>query len=186
MFFKKEKHFLLCVFTVMVFSFFLMTSCAGKKVMKEETIPAEETIEKVTTPAEVKEEIPVEQQIDEEALREEMMRKIADKIQDLFFAFDSYELSEMAKNKLQNIASLLKENAMVNILIEGHCDERGTIEYNLVLGEKRASAAKSYLVNLGISNDRVETISYGEESPFDSAHNEIAWAKNRRAHFVLK
>ena len=187
MFLKREKHLLLSIFAVTVFSFFLMTSCAGKKVITEEpAAPETMTEEQITAPAEVKEESAVEEEIDEEVLREEMIKKIADKIQDLFFAFDSYDLSETAKSKLQNIASILKVNTGVNILIEGHCDERGTVEYNLVLGEKRASSAKSYLVNLGVSNDRVNTISYGEESPFDSAHNEIAWAKNRRAHFVLK
>jgi peptidoglycan-associated lipoprotein len=73
----------------------------------------------------------------------------------------------------------------VNITIEGHCDERGTKAYNLALGEKRANAAKEYLVALGVSGSRIATVSYGKERPFDPGHDEAAWAKNRRAHFVV-
>jgi len=80
---------------------------------------------------------------------------------------------------------LLRRLPRVSIMIEGHCDERGTEEYNLGLGDKRANSARDYLVSLGVSATRIKTISYGEERPFDPAHTEEAWAKNRRAHFVL-
>jgi peptidoglycan-associated lipoprotein len=73
----------------------------------------------------------------------------------------------------------------VKIQVEGHCDERGTNEYNLALGERRANAAKKYLVSLGVSTDRISSISYGEEKPLDAGHNEEAWSKNRRGHFVI-
>jgi peptidoglycan-associated lipoprotein len=86
---------------------------------------------------------------------------------------------------LEKNAQWLKTNPQSNILIEGHCDERGTIEYNLALGDRRANAAREYLISLGIDPRRIATISYGEEKPFDSVHNEEGWSKNRRAHFVL-
>ena len=76
-------------------------------------------------------------------------------------------------------------NTNVSVIIEGHCDERGTNEYNMALGDRRASSAKSFLVDLGVESRRLTTISYGEEKPIDPAHNEAAWAKNRRAHFVI-
>ena len=82
-------------------------------------------------------------------------------------------------------AEVLKRYATWVVTIEGHCDERGTAEYNLALGERRAVAARSYLVSLGIGADRLKTVSYGKEFPFDPGHDEAAWAKNRRAHFVI-
>ena len=80
---------------------------------------------------------------------------------------------------------MLKRNPSWVVTIEGHCDERGTAEYNLALGERRANAARAYLVSLGIPADRLRTISYGKEFPFDPGHDEAAWARNRRAHFVV-
>jgi len=106
--------------------------------------------------------------------------------EDIFFAFDSSMLSDDAKHTLLRKEYYLKNNTGDSVTIEGHCDERGTNEYNLALGERRAESAKKYLVNLGIDASRLETVSYGEEKPVDSGHNEAAWAKNRRAHFVIK
>jgi peptidoglycan-associated lipoprotein len=105
-------------------------------------------------------------------------------LETVYFDFDKYNLKPDAKAALANNAALLKNNADVTILIEGNCDERGTQEYNLALGEKRANAARSYLVDLGISASRIRVISYGYERPVDPGHNEAAWAKNRRADFV--
>jgi peptidoglycan-associated lipoprotein len=102
-----------------------------------------------------------------------------------FFAFNSAELDEPAQQVLQANAEALKKYSSFQISIEGHADERGTAEYNLALGERRAVAARNYLVSLGISADRVKIVSYGKEFPFDPGHNEEAWAKNRRAHFVV-
>ena len=82
-------------------------------------------------------------------------------------------------------AELLKKYGTWVITVEGHCDERGTPEYNLALGERRAVAVKTYLVSLGVAPDRIRTVSYGKEFPFDPGHNDDAWAKNRRAHFVI-
>jgi peptidoglycan-associated lipoprotein len=102
-----------------------------------------------------------------------------------FFGLDSAELDGTAQGVVQSNAELLKKYGSWVITIEGHCDERGTAEYNLALGERRAVAVKTYLVSLGIAPDRVRTVSYGKEFPFDPGHNDAAWAKNRRAHFVI-
>lgn len=107
-------------------------------------------------------------------------------VQDIFFEFDRAEVTAEYRDILrQNAEVLLRRLPRVSIMIEGHCDERGTEEYNLGLGDKRANSARDYLVSLGVSATRIKTISYGEERPFDPAHTEEAWAKNRRAHFVL-
>jgi len=103
---------------------------------------------------------------------------------DAYFDFDSYSLSSEAKGTLEQNAKAIKGTNSGNVTIEGHCDERGTKAYNLALGEKRANAAKEYLVALGVNASRVSTVSYGKERPFDDGHDESAWAKNRRAHFV--
>ncbi|MBI2223119.1 MAG: peptidoglycan-associated lipoprotein Pal [Acidobacteria bacterium] len=105
--------------------------------------------------------------------------------QPVFFGFDSSEIDSGAQATLNQNAELLKKYASWTITIEGHADERGTAEYNLALGERRALSARNYLVSLGITADRLRTISYGKEFPFDPGHNEEAWAKNRRAHFVV-
>jgi len=103
----------------------------------------------------------------------------------LFFELDSSEVSAAGQQVLQANVAVLKKYPNMQITIEGHCDERGTAEYNLALGERRALAAKNYLVSLGISADKVKTVSYGKEFPFDAGHDESAWLKNRRAHFVI-
>ena len=103
----------------------------------------------------------------------------------LFFELDSSDVSAEGQQVLQANAAVLKKYPTMQITIEGHCDERGTAEYNLALGERRALAAKGYLVSLGISADKVKTVSYGKEFPFDAGHDDAAWSKNRRAHFVI-
>jgi len=105
---------------------------------------------------------------------------------DVFYAFDKYDLTSESKRALESNSSELKRATDVTIIIEGHCDERGTKSYNLALGEKRAKAARDYLVSLGVSSSRLTVVSYGKERPFDPGHNEAAWAKNRRAHFIIK
>ena len=103
----------------------------------------------------------------------------------LFFELDSSDVSAAGQQVLQANAAVLKKYPGMQVTIEGHCDERGTAEYNLALGERRALAAKNYLVSLGISADKVKTVSYGKEFPFDAGHDDSAWANNRRAHFVI-
>ncbi|HUQ87939.1 MAG TPA: peptidoglycan-associated lipoprotein Pal [Vicinamibacterales bacterium] len=103
----------------------------------------------------------------------------------LFFELDSSDVSSDGQQVLQANAAVLKKYPGMQVTIEGHCDERGTAEYNLALGERRALAAKNYLVSLGIPSDKVKTVSYGKEFPFDAGHDDSAWGKNRRAHFVI-
>jgi peptidoglycan-associated lipoprotein len=106
-------------------------------------------------------------------------------LKDIYFAFDSYELDDAARSTLRESDAWLQDQPQARVEIEGHCDERGTVEYNLALGAKRARAAKEYLVALGISSDRLSTISYGEELPVCQEHDEECWQRNRRCHFVV-
>ncbi len=104
---------------------------------------------------------------------------------DILFEFDSYTIKPEFFPKLDEMASALKNQRNVNIVVEGNCDERGTVEYNLALGQKRAEAVKSYLVKMGVDSTRIRTVSFGKEVPVDPGHTEEAWAKNRRAHIKL-
>jgi peptidoglycan-associated lipoprotein len=106
-------------------------------------------------------------------------------LQAVFYDYDSAEVNDTGRTTLQANAAVLKKYPTWVITIEGHCDERGTAEYNLALGERRAVAARAYLVSLGVDASRLRTVSYGSEFPFDPAHTESAWARNRRAHFVI-
>jgi peptidoglycan-associated lipoprotein len=107
-------------------------------------------------------------------------------LKDINFAFDSYALDGTSKSVLQTNAEWLKQNPSKRVIIEGHCDERGTNEYNMVLGANRARAGQEYLRSLGIPAQRMSTVSYGEEVPLDPGHDEAAWAKNRRDHFKVE
>jgi len=103
----------------------------------------------------------------------------------VYFPYDSYSLQGDAREALKFNANWLKQNSSATVQIEGHCDERGTTEYNLALGEKRANAARDYLERLGVESSRISVISYGEERPQETGSNETAWAKNRRAAFII-
>ena len=118
-------------------------------------------------------------------LRKDLIRAAGDRVH---FNFDSAALDKEAQENLQNVAAFIKENAhrIQNVTVEGHCDERGTREYNLALGERRAVSAKRYLVGLGIDADMINTISYGKERPVDPRHIDRAWQRNRRAVVVLE
>ena len=152
----------------------ICVSCGKKKEIAEE-IPVEETTPPPppvdTTPV-VKEEPPPPPPRLEES-----------QFQTVYFDFDKYNLRSDAKADLDQNYELLKEFPDAIIKIEGHCDERGTVEYNLSLGERRSKATQDYLVGLGIEPHRISIISYGKERPVDPRHNEDAWAKNRRAEF---
>lgn len=104
---------------------------------------------------------------------------------DVFFDYDKSDLRSDATATLTENGKMLMQNAAAQITIEGHCDERGTVDYNLALGERRANAARDFLVSYGVGGDRITTISYGENRPFAMGHDESAWAQNRRAHFVV-
>jgi len=106
-------------------------------------------------------------------------------LKDIYFDFDKYDIRPGDAEILKRNAALLTRSPKMKIQVEGHCDERGTVEYNLSLGERRANSIKKYLISLGLGADRVSAITYGEEKPLDSGHNEEAWAKNRRGHTII-
>ena len=114
--------------------------------------------------------------------QEDLIVNVGDRV---FFGYDSSELDSDAQELLQDQVAWLKQYSDVSVIIEGHCDERGTREYNLALGEKRAQAVKNYLISLGISSDRVSTISYGKERPAVVGSNDGAWAQNRRSVTIV-
>lgn len=140
---------------------------APEEIPKPKPQPKTEALEPVTYPG-----------VEGEVWRTPLLKTI-------YFDFDRYDLRPDAKRTLEENARVLKENPTWHVLIEGHCDERGSNEYNLALGEKRARAAMEYLIMLGIEPERLSIISYGEERPVDPRHNEEAWAKNRRCEFVV-
>lgn len=118
--------------------------------------------------------------LDEEA------RRLEGALHPVFFAFDKFDLTQESRDTLTANARLLRDNPSFNVWIEGHCDERGTNEYNLALGDRRARAARDFLVAAGVGAGRMTVISYGEERPFAQGHDESAWSQNRRAGFKVK
>lgn len=106
-------------------------------------------------------------------------------LEDVYFDFDKSDIKAGERSKLQETARILKENPTFNVTVEGHCDERGTNSYNRALGDRRASSAEGYLASLGVAKSRISTVSYGEEKPVCTEHNEGCWSKNRRAHFLV-
>lgn len=153
----------------------LAPGCASRKKVTTATV------EPAAPPAETKPEAPPPAPETPPPSTEERLS-----LEDAFFDFDDFSLRSDAKSALTNDGKYLERNSSASIVIEGHCDERGSVEYNLALGEKRAKAAKEFLVSYGITSNRMTTISYGKERPYDPGHHEEAWAKNRRAHFVAK
>jgi len=162
----------------------ICSACAKKRVQESPPL-AGEALEEQPVLAEPK--------LEEAGLGTQGFREIsADQadlkaiFEDIRFDYDDFGLRPDAKEVLNRIAEWLMRNQATQVLIEGHCDERGTIEYNLALGERRANSAKKYLAQLGVASEHIYTISYGEERPVDAGHTESAWAKNRRGHFLLR
>lgn len=153
-------------------------SCAGKKAKPETGGPSEEAVERSQMTPE---------QLEEEAIRMEKQKaREAFGSENINFDFDQSVLTPKARAILERKAAWLRDNPEASVIIEGHCDERGTVEYNIALGERRARGAMDFLADLGVSASRLSTISYGEERPLDPGHNEAAWARNRRACFVIR
>jgi peptidoglycan-associated lipoprotein len=123
---------------------------------------------------------------EQEAIRVKEEARMQFVNEDVYFNFDDATLTSDARMILKQKVAWLRENPGASVLIEGHCDERGTAEYNIALGQRRAQSIKTFMINAGISASRLSTVSYGEERPVDFANNESAWAKNRRAHFKLQ
>ncbi|MBM4349384.1 MAG: peptidoglycan-associated lipoprotein Pal [Deltaproteobacteria bacterium] len=205
----KRKSYVVSIIFILCIGLILM-GCPKKTVVKDEPsakaeaakIEAERIAkekEKEAKEKEVKEREAARLKEKEEQAKREFERSLVAKrtpgiegevfesglLKPIFFDFDKYDIRPADAEILKGNSALLKKFPNVKIQIEGHCDERGTNEYNLALGERRANSTKKYLTSLGIAADRVSTISYGEEKPFDPAHNEEAWAKNRRAHFLI-
>jgi len=150
--------------------------------------PADEQVrEEVMTPTEEEVTEPVVAVEDESIAEEELSatEKAKSIFKDVLFDYDKYDIRPEARATLDSVASFLNEESSLNIVIEGHCDDRGTNEYNLALGEKRAKAAKKYLLARGISSARMLVITYGEEKPVCMSQNDACWQSNRRAHFVV-
>jgi len=194
------KRKLIIVALLLIIPAMLFTvSCAKKTVATEpttDTSAADEAARKAALEKQAMERQRLEEerlaaeradQLKREAMeREMMMSKNSFLNENIHFDFDSAVLNYQAQELLKQKATWLRANPSENVVIEGHCDERGTNAYNLALGERRAESARSFLINLGISSARLTTISYGEEKPLDPGHNEEAWAKNRRDAFVLE
>ncbi len=188
------------------------TGCAKKAAIKDGAVvssQAQAVVPSSTVPVTVKPAAPStddaaarQRALREKELREKSAREAAEKaareaaekaaailkelqIGDVRFDFDKYNLKPEAQEALKKAAPAYLKYTKYNLIVEGHCDERGTVEYNLALGEKRANEAAKFLTDLGVAKDRIKTISYGKEMPLDKGNNEDAWAKNRRAHFLV-
>ena len=190
----KRKWIILAMLLVIPAMLFTV-SCAKKAVMAEPSMTDTSAADEAARQAEQKamdleeERLAAEraEQLKVEAMERDMMMATNRFLnENVYFDFDNSTLDYQAQELLKQKAMWLRDNPEGNVVIEGHCDERGTNAYNLSLGERRAESAKAFLVNLGISGGRLTTISYGEEKPVDMGQNEEAWAKNRRAAFVLE
>ena len=203
----EKRVWIRLVLVVLVAGLFFTVSCAKKTVVSDATTiedqdkvnaqikadAAAEASADAKAKAAAEAERIAQQNLEDQMANEKAMKQariLAAKKrfenQNVHFEYDSSELSSMAKTILKEKAAWLKENSSVSVTIEGHCDDRGTTEYNLALGERRAAAAKAYLVNLGVSGSRLTTVSYGEEQPLETSATESAYRANRRAHFVIK
>ena len=193
----QEEGFMKKLFVALLLIFGLMfAGCGSKKVVQPEQPAAPETQRQPTVSpgqrAGTMPETGPSENITERRLagietREERpkYKEEGGVFEDIHFDFDKYEIQESAKPVLQKIASWLLKNPSAKILVEGHCDQRGTSEYNLALGDRRARAVRDYLVALGVPSGRIEMISYGKENPLCMENTEECWAKNRRAHFII-
>jgi peptidoglycan-associated lipoprotein len=172
-----------CLLVLVALSLILMFNACGKKAAKVEPVqePVVEKVEEPTTQVEkpvLSEEEIFQQKSLEELNKDQILKRIN-------FDFDKYTIREDMKPILQANANWLLKFASVEVLIEGHCDERGTIEYNIALGEKRAEAAKNYLVSLGMKAAKIKIISYGKNKPLVQGENEESYFQNRRDEFVI-
>lgn len=189
------------VIIMLLFSFLLVLSgCSQKRVAvaekPEQVKPAETTTTTSTTSSTASKQTPAgstKESVSEKITTtkaqpsdgDASFEEIKSSLKDIYFDFDRYDINDASKPVIKQVAAALSKTSGIKVIIEGHCDERGTNEYNLSLGEKRAFAMKEYLLSLGISSSRIQTVSYGEEKPACNESTEECWAKNRRAHFVL-
>lgn len=177
------------IYLTVILCLFFAISCVERKVYiptGKEEITGVETAKMEQKPSPDKEK-PTQEEIKTPSISqmEELIRKLQSEIGDIYFDFDKYDIRQDAIPNLKKVASILQKYPKLRVVIEGHCDERGTNEYNFALGQRRANSAKQYLVTLGIASSRIDIVSYGEEKPLCTEQNEACWQKNRRAHFVF-
>lgn len=183
----------LCICLLLILPGLILTTSCSKKAIHtgqatEEAAPAMEAATAEQKEAEAV-ETPVSADVDMDQTEAETqpVETVSQEVMkdDIYFEFDSAVLKDAAKDELIRKAEWLRENPDASVVIEGHCDERGTSAYNIALGDRRAQSAKAFFVDMGIGADQLSTISYGEERPAATTKDEAAWAKNRRAHFVV-
>jgi len=190
---KKQKIFMTLFLVTIICALVLPAGCANKAAVKEEPAAEKQAAVEKQAPAQAAEAVPAqapeEKKVDEAAVAAAAAAALADKeaseFADIHFAFDRFDLRPDEREILGTHAKWLVLHPEFVVRIEGNCDERGTVEYNMALGQRRAASAMKYLVDLGIAKNRLSTISYGKERPLDPGHNEEAWAKNRRDHFSV-
>ena len=185
-------------YLLMAVALFVVFACSPKPVhvpiSERVGQPAEQGVQEKESQADldrkareraaIQEEL-LQRDLERQKMLQEQMKKGAPIFKDILFEFNGYSVGPEYQGLITDIAAWLTQNKAAKLTIEGHCDERGTIEYNLALGEKRAESVKNQLVRAGVKDDRIKTISYGKEAPADPGHTEEAWAKNRRAHFKI-
>jgi peptidoglycan-associated lipoprotein len=183
-----RKSVWLAMVLAMILPAMLFTASCTKKMVQTQPVPAAQSeVPKASDRSAMEAEQTGQQQEDrlraESAAREAAGTAFVD--ENIYFAFDSAVLSDQARHILNSKADYLRTYPGVAVTVEGYCDERGTDAYNIALGERRAQSVKNFLLNLGISTNRLNTVSYGEERPVAMGHDEASWAKNRRAQFVI-
>jgi len=179
------------ILIVLIVLGFVVTGCAQRKIVTPETkqpsAGTQEMQKKEGTEAKAPEKI-TEQKLSQVESKELVTGRYAEEegtFKDVQFDYDKYDIRDADKPTLKSISAWLLKNKSAKLLIEGHCDERGTNEYNLALGDRRAKAVRDYLLSLGVQSAKMDIISYGEEKPLCSEKTEVCWQKNRRAHFVV-
>jgi peptidoglycan-associated lipoprotein len=180
---KKERAMLIIM--ALICSFFLVTASCTKKTKKKgpSGVSPSTDVKKGETEAERIKRLEREARLRELEEQKRLARKF--EAEAIYFDYNESFLTPTARAKVKKKAAWLKSNSAYSVLIEGHCDERGTNAYNLALGDRRANTTRKHFIFLGISEKRIKTVSYGEEKPADPGHSESAWAKNRRCEFKL-
>ena len=193
---KKNLTFI-GIFVVLIFGLTIFTGCAEKKSVVTNSVAQEQEVAPAQKAAQTTDASKLSNTINPndstnqndttrgQSASVETTATPEASVRDINFDFDSSIIRPDAREILKGNADFLLKNRAATIVIEGHCDERGTAEYNMALGQRRAQETKKYLVNLGIKESTIRTISYGEERPLDPGNTEEAWAKNRRAHFLI-
>jgi len=195
---RRNKVFVLSA-AVILTALILFTGCHKKVSTRPEEAPPQPVTSQPVTPQPVTlQPEPVQQPKAPEKISEKKVESVVSSditpayaegkegmFADILFEYDKYDVKESYKSELQAVAAWMTKNSSTKVSVEGDCDERGTNEYNLALGDRRAKAVKDYLVSLGVLSSRIETISYGEEKPVCTEQSEECWAKNRRAHLVI-